>query len=60
MLLTLGLDVAMQSPVSLKISWDSVWMLGAAAEKMGGLAQENADEYLHAKITSCSSALGQR
>lgn len=33
---------------------------GAAAEKVGGLAQENADEYLHAKITSCSSGLGQR
>lgn len=59
MLWTLGLVVAMQSPVTEDFLGQCL-DAGAAAEKVGGLAQENADEYLHAKITSCSSALGQK
>lgn len=59
MLLTLGLDAAMPSPVT-EDFLDSVWMLGAAAEKMEGLAQENADEYLHAKRTSLFFCFGSK
>lgn len=59
MLLTLGLDVAVQSTVP-EDSWDSVWVLEAAAEQTEGLSSGECCGICNAKIASLFFWLGAK